>query len=363
MHTMCSPVSSRSGGDVGSLVWYECSIEEIISRVFLSPSTFSVARIGRGGGINSHIGNQTFREWVRQRKEEYNLAPSKAEKAKIAHDVMNLVKQLDPPGRFLQRDPECPSNLNAWVEIDETRAIAKTSQALREGAPKIRAAHRDEIEQRAKKAKQKSASKRKAAASKTKIPTSTKLSTIPLPPLLSEPATIRPEPISTGTSVTVNSTEPSNEKTLMSEEVEPKYISPTKRFRMDGSRLHPHFTSAPSTPPLVSLPLPPVFVPPMTPSVPLSPNGRNAKGTVSPSENRLKRSHSLALSDLSVGEFSGGEEFVDPFADESILLQSNNATLKPPTPRGSRNVNGVEGDHSPNNGSRQKSSIGSWSTR
>ena len=36
--------------------------------------------LGRGGGINGHVGNRVFREWVHERKEDYNLAGTKAEK-------------------------------------------------------------------------------------------------------------------------------------------------------------------------------------------------------------------------------------------------------------------------------------------
>jgi len=101
---------------------------------------------GRGGGINSHPGNKTFREWVKERKQRYNLAPSKAEKARVAKEVITMVEMLIPPGRFLQRETSSGSiSIGGmggwWVEVDETKAMAKTSQALREGAPHIRAAH------------------------------------------------------------------------------------------------------------------------------------------------------------------------------------------------------------------------------
>lgn len=96
--------------------------------------------LGRGGSINSHEGNQVFREWVKARREEYNLAPNKAEKTRIARKVMDLV--FNSGGRFLQKDPT--TSAHCWVEVDDLRALAKTSQALREGAPQIRAAHQPE---------------------------------------------------------------------------------------------------------------------------------------------------------------------------------------------------------------------------
>jgi len=98
---------------------------------------------GRGGGINSHPGNIKFRNWVRERKENYNLAPSKAAKASVSREIVDRVTGQDPPGRFLQREEmeKCQSGKGSsyWVEIDDTKAMAKTSQALREGAPAIRA--------------------------------------------------------------------------------------------------------------------------------------------------------------------------------------------------------------------------------
>uniref|UniRef100_A0A7S2XQ16 DUF6824 domain-containing protein n=1 Tax=Attheya septentrionalis TaxID=420275 RepID=A0A7S2XQ16_9STRA len=108
---------------------------------------------GRGGGINAHPGNKVFRDWISLEKDNYNLAPNKVEKAHYAMSIVNKVRTLNPPGRFLQRDTEIirggtsfssgtgsQNLLGPWVEIDEAKAMAKTSQALREGAPSIRAA-------------------------------------------------------------------------------------------------------------------------------------------------------------------------------------------------------------------------------
>eukprot|EP00538_Stauroneis_constricta_P000617 CAMPEP_0119570988 /NCGR_PEP_ID=MMETSP1352-20130426/43885_1 /TAXON_ID=265584 /ORGANISM="Stauroneis constricta, Strain CCMP1120" /LENGTH=529 /DNA_ID=CAMNT_0007620665 /DNA_START=1051 /DNA_END=2640 /DNA_ORIENTATION=+ len=101
---------------------------------------------GRGGSINSHVGNQKFRDIVKTRKEDYTLAASKAEKASVVNEVIAQVRTLDPPGRFLQRDSAASSTGSGWwIELDEIKMMAKTSQALREGAPKIRAAHKDEL--------------------------------------------------------------------------------------------------------------------------------------------------------------------------------------------------------------------------
>jgi hypothetical protein len=94
---------------------------------------------GRGGFVNNHPGNKIFREWVHERKNRYNLAVRKLEKARISHEIINLVQSLDPPGRFLREDPDQKKGKILWVEIDDVKAMTKMSQALREGAPGIRA--------------------------------------------------------------------------------------------------------------------------------------------------------------------------------------------------------------------------------
>lgn len=100
-------------------------------------------------------GNKTFREWVWEQKEAYNLAGSKAEKARekacmsraeksrvarmskaekalVANEVIELVKAQNSPGRFLQRDPGSVSGPSWCLEVDEAKALAKTHQALRD---------------------------------------------------------------------------------------------------------------------------------------------------------------------------------------------------------------------------------------
>jgi hypothetical protein len=87
---------------------------------------------GRGGLTNNHPGNVFFRKLVRIKQESYLMA-SKREKTGVAREIVDLIRSLDPPGRFLKKDPN-----NAWVEIGDRKAREKTSQALREGAPELR---------------------------------------------------------------------------------------------------------------------------------------------------------------------------------------------------------------------------------
>jgi len=101
---------------------------------------------GRGGKIASHFGNKTFRNWVKEQKEIYNLASNKHEKAAISEQIVKRVKALEPSGRFLIKE-KIGSTETAWVEINLNRALAKTCQALREGAPILRAQIRAKAKQ------------------------------------------------------------------------------------------------------------------------------------------------------------------------------------------------------------------------
>jgi hypothetical protein len=334
---------------------------------------------GRGGGINSHAGNKTFRDWVRERKEAYNLAPSKADKAVVANEVVALVKALDPPGRFLQRDPNSSSNASSWIEVDETRALAKTSQALREGAPEIRAAHKDELETRARKPKRKKTAQAASASpaltparpSKLQILNTNTASTIYMPPSSmstskpvgpaqasgSEAGMQRDRLVPSGSSIVA--------PLMSNSQFDEAYGRSAKRGRIVEPESEPFFSASAETPPLTSVPAPRISIPPLRASfeaaVKLADGGNS-------NYNRLKRSHSLALSEISAGDISGGDEdFVNPFADESELLLGN-VVSKPNTPRGLRNVSSIaSGEHEEggfsSNGLRSRGSIGSWSTK
>jgi hypothetical protein len=85
---------------------------------------------GRGGATNNNIGNQNYRNIVASSMNEY-LGARKKDKILIATKVVHEV--YEKGGRFLRRWSESPENsIDVWVEIPESKAIAKTSQALRE---------------------------------------------------------------------------------------------------------------------------------------------------------------------------------------------------------------------------------------
>mmetsp|Transcript_35283 Transcript_35283/g.81719 ORF Transcript_35283/g.81719 Transcript_35283/m.81719 type:complete len:609 (-) Transcript_35283:552-2378(-) len=88
---------------------------------------------GRGGGTNTHHGNSQYRQIVKQNQYRY-LSSNKRGKPIIARELVSMIYNMNPPGRFLEKN----QNKNAYDDIGEERAILKMGQALREGAPEIR---------------------------------------------------------------------------------------------------------------------------------------------------------------------------------------------------------------------------------
>ena len=52
----------------------------------------------------------------------------------ISRSIVEAVRSLNPPGRFLDKDP----STGLWSDIGHKRAVEKTSQALRDGAATLR---------------------------------------------------------------------------------------------------------------------------------------------------------------------------------------------------------------------------------
>jgi len=88
---------------------------------------------GRGGGSYKHLGNSTYRHLVNLNKELY-LSCKKHEKIKISQAIVSAIRRQNPSGRFLEKDAKS----GLWYDIGDKKAVEKTSQALREGAPKLR---------------------------------------------------------------------------------------------------------------------------------------------------------------------------------------------------------------------------------
>mmetsp|Transcript_7793 Transcript_7793/g.8930 ORF Transcript_7793/g.8930 Transcript_7793/m.8930 type:complete len:445 (-) Transcript_7793:316-1650(-) len=86
---------------------------------------------GRGGAALRHPGNQTYRRLVHLNKGLY-ITCLKAEKLKISRSIVAAIREQK--GRFLERD----TSKGTWFDIGDKKAMEKTSQALREGQPKLR---------------------------------------------------------------------------------------------------------------------------------------------------------------------------------------------------------------------------------
>jgi hypothetical protein len=87
---------------------------------------------GRGNFVNYHAGNEHFRALVRKYKVDYVKCP-KPQKGKFSKLIVDEVKNRIPQGRFLKQD----AATKLWYDIGEKKAMDKTRQALREGAPDL----------------------------------------------------------------------------------------------------------------------------------------------------------------------------------------------------------------------------------
>ena len=95
---------------------------------------------GRGGAALRHPGNQIYRRLVSLNKGLYTTC-LKTEKLKISRGIVAAIRC--EKGRFLEKtkdnDGREGSHPNGtWCDIGDKKAIEKTSQALREGQPKLR---------------------------------------------------------------------------------------------------------------------------------------------------------------------------------------------------------------------------------
>ena len=87
---------------------------------------------GRGNFVNFHVGNEHFRSLVKKHKIAYVACP-KPEKGRFSKVIVDEIRSMDPPGRFLKQDPAT----KLWQDIGDKKSLDKTRQALREGAPEL----------------------------------------------------------------------------------------------------------------------------------------------------------------------------------------------------------------------------------
>lgn len=88
--------------------------------------------LGRGGNNNKHVGNEKFRSLARAVAKQYSIS-TKKEKSEISRNLVNQVRQLSVPGRFLKR-----VGVNqVWFDIGDDAAREKASQVLRDAVAEL----------------------------------------------------------------------------------------------------------------------------------------------------------------------------------------------------------------------------------
>jgi hypothetical protein len=60
---------------------------------------------GRDTGTYRHAGNVQFLAWISEHKPSYRLASNNEKKTYIIREIIALVQNQNPPGRFLNCDP------------------------------------------------------------------------------------------------------------------------------------------------------------------------------------------------------------------------------------------------------------------
>jgi len=90
--------------------------------------------LGRGARVNQHPGNINFRRIIQLYKDNYITERANAQKHSIKTEILQKIKTLSPPGRFIIQD----SDSMLWHDVGEDVARRKVSQALRENASALR---------------------------------------------------------------------------------------------------------------------------------------------------------------------------------------------------------------------------------
>lgn len=91
---------------------------------------------GRGAFVNGHVGNANFRKLCLERKEQFD-AGNYSEKRNLATEVVNIIRNQDPPGRFLKHvkaseDTAAEGEAIQWEELTDDRSIHKACQVMRD---------------------------------------------------------------------------------------------------------------------------------------------------------------------------------------------------------------------------------------
>ena len=102
-------------------------------RNIVDPSDIDVLS-GRDAYVQRHKGNKDYRKLVNANKAQY-ITVRKPDKMKISRSIVAAVREKG--GRFLEKGK---GGDVTWHDIGDKKAVEKTSQALREGQPKLKQA-------------------------------------------------------------------------------------------------------------------------------------------------------------------------------------------------------------------------------
>ena len=128
-----APAPAVDTGDSTTTANYEYPMTNITGKAGIHD-----VYLGRGGGINNRPGNIRFRDLVRQHKVRY-IEARKIDKPKVAVDVVRIWRNLNPPGRFLERTKVggVVSEPPVYDDVGDKKAQLKASQCLRERTPEV----------------------------------------------------------------------------------------------------------------------------------------------------------------------------------------------------------------------------------
>ena len=91
---------------------------------------------GRGVFIAEHPGNKRYRSLISTHYDkDYCETYTTSEKRAVAENIIKHIRELDPPGRFLQRDGNCKKVrglTGPWEVINHDAVVKKVCQALRD---------------------------------------------------------------------------------------------------------------------------------------------------------------------------------------------------------------------------------------
>ena len=87
--------------------------------------------LGRGYAIRMNQGNHLYRSLIKTAKPQFDAAPVSL-RGIYGYQIVNHIRSLDPPGRFLRMDNKKSSSSGLWIEVSTEEAVYKVRQALRD---------------------------------------------------------------------------------------------------------------------------------------------------------------------------------------------------------------------------------------